>query len=318
MLAGWLCVCTLVYKYLGIPSKRHQFESQNRFRMRAPIFVFVTLLLFISTQSAPQYGGQATINSDRRPSRPSQGGLNRPTFHQNNDCKTDIQTVTVTEYEEKTEEVCEDQTREQCDILSERQCTKRQERHCRPHTERKCATKYRQQCRQVLKPVQVPYQDEDCSRQPVRICEQIWVEVGYNEKKWADDPNNCKNDWKKECHQVEKYRTEHVPDKQCSQVPWEDCQDVRSEKCEFVTKNDCHDVPRRHCYQVPHRACRQAHRRIPHLVTKRIPVKSCRNRNGDWEVISKISNDAAEHDAETISVRKEEVEVDRDHDAVNF
>ena len=37
--------------------------------------------------------------------------------------------------------------------------------------------------------------------------------------------------------------------------------------------------------QVPDKQCRQEHRKIPKLKTRRVPIRSCKNRNGDWEEI---------------------------------
>ena len=55
----------------------------------------------------------------------------------------------------------------------------------------KCDSGVKKECQDVWKNEQKPYSDQECTNQPQRVCEGVWVENAYNDKSWQEDPTRC-------------------------------------------------------------------------------------------------------------------------------
>ncbi len=104
-----------------------------------------------------------------------------------------------------------------CDTKYREKCEPYREERCEPYQRRQCDNKKRRECHTEYK--DVPYTDEECNDRYVKKCEKIWVTDGYGGKKYQEDPHNCKDVKKTECHEVRKTRRE--PYQKCGYKTYE-------------------------------------------------------------------------------------------------
>jgi len=206
------------------------------------------------------------------------------------------------------EQECTTRTREKCIPWTDNVCTTKYRQKCRNWTEKKCTDSWRDECSQKTKeecndstrPVQVPYEEDECVTRQEKRCEKHWEEPSPGKKVWVDNPATCKFYDATECNPVTKYRTEQekytkcdqipyqhcdrikdtncvdVPQQKCEDEPWEDCQDVQKQRCEPETWDDCQDIPRQICEDI--------HSKIPRQATKQVPIRVCGNHREVYNV----------------------------------
>ena len=219
------------------------------------------------------------------------------------------------EYETKYEIIEEESTKNECREWTENKCTTKQRPKCNSWNDRVCNTKYRQECRNWVEtdcketvrnectsktrreckdqktPIQVPYQEDECTTKKEKRCEKHWEEPSKGRKVWVDNPATCKFYDTSDCKTVTKYRTETKTSTKCDNVPYQDCDLVKDLKCNDVPKQeckdepweDCRDVQRENCVQesfqdcreYPRTECKEVHSKVPKQVTKQVPIRVC-------------------------------------------
>ena len=94
--------------------------------------------------------------------------------------------------------------RQQCDWVKVNQCSPQRQKKCRNVNRQKCETVTKQECKQVWKEINQPYSDQECWDEPVQHtpCERVWVESGYNQKNWVEDPD-CRRQNQVQLHLLE-------------------------------------------------------------------------------------------------------------------
>ena len=200
-----------------------------------------------------------------------------------------------TEYENR----CTTKTKEKCTPWTDNVCTTKYRQKCRNWSEKKCTDSWRDECSQQTKeecndntrPVQVPYEEDECVTTQEKRCEKHWEEPIKGKKVWVDNPATCKYYDATECNPVTKYRTEQekytkcekvpyqhcdkvkdtncidVPRQKCEDEPWQDCRDVQKQRCQPESWEDCQDYPKQ--------VCKNIHAKIPRQVTKQVPIRVC-------------------------------------------
>lgn len=266
------------------------------------------------------------------------------------------------EYETKYDIVEEESTRQECRQWKENKCTTRQRPKCTPWTDRVCDTKYRQKCRNWTdkqcsdtwrnecsteykqecndhtRPIQVPYEEDECIERDEKRCEKHWEERSKGNKVWVENPASCKYYKATDCQPVTKYRTENEKYTKCAQVPYQKCDrvkdtnciDVPKQQCNDVPYEDCHDVQRQKCVQeswqdcqdIPRQECKNVHSKVPRQVAKQIPVRVCGDRretyndaNGQFDAesvfdIRSDDNHDPEEDVETFQFGQQKEKID--------
>ena len=266
------------------------------------------------------------------------------------------------EYETKYEIVEEESTRQECRRWVENKCTTRQRPKCSKYTDtvcdtkyrnqcrnwseqeckdtwrNECSTKYREECNDHSRPIQVPYEEDECTSRKERRCEKHWEEPIKGKKVWVDNPATCKYFDATDCRPVTKYRTEQERYTTCDQVPYEHCDRVKDTNCYQVPKQECKDVPYQDCYDVPkekcvqesyqdcqdypRQECKDVHSKVPKQVAKQIPIRVCGDRRElynaepsfDGSGIFDVRSDGDEHDpeddVETIAFGQQKEKID--------
>ena len=203
---------------------------------------------------------------------------------------------------------CTTRTREKCTPWTDNVCTTSYREKCRNWTEKKCTDSWRDECSQKTKqecndstrPIQVPYEEDECVTTQEKRCEKHWEEPVKGKKVWVDNPATCKYYDTTDCNVVTKYRTEQesytkcedvpyqhcdrvkdttcldVPQEKCEDEPYEDCQDVQKQRCEPESWEDCQDYPKQ--------VCKDIHAKVPRQSTKTIPIRVCGNQKEVYDV----------------------------------
>ena len=209
-----------------------------------------------------------------------------------------------TEYENK----CTTRTREKCTPWTDNVCTTKYRQKCRNWTEKKCTDSWRDECSQKTKeecndssrPVQVPYEEDECVTRQEKRCEKHWEEPVKGKKVWVDNPATCKYYDATDCTTVTKYRTEQESYTKCENIPYQHCDrvkdtnclDVPQEKCEDEPYEDCLDVQKQRCepeswedcQDYPKQVCKDIHAKVPRQATKTIPIRVCGNQKEVYDV----------------------------------
>lgn len=261
----------------------------------------------IAEDVAARHGyGNTNVQGHRRPDAPR-----APAPDPGPGCTIEYETKFSIDYVEST--------RQECRQWTENKCTTKQRDKCTPWTDRVCATKYRQKCRnwtdkeckdtwrnecstrtkkecnEYNRPVQVPYEEDECTTQKERRCEKHWEEPIQGKKVWVDNPATCKFYDTTDCRPVTKYRTEQERYTKCDQVPYQHCDRVKDTNCRDVPKQECNDEPYQDCQNVqrercekeswqdcqdyPRQECKDVHQKVPTQVAKQVPIRVCGQGN---------------------------------------
>merc|ERR1712001_443768 len=193
-----------------------------------------------------------------------------------------------------------------CDTKYRNQCRNWSEQECKDTWRNECSTKYREECNDHSRPIQVPYEEDECTSRKERRCEKHWEEPIKGKKVWVDNPATCKYFDATDCRPVTKYRTEQERYTTCDQVPYEHCDRVKDTNC----------------FQDPKQECKDIHSKVPRQVAKQIPIRVCGDRRElynaepsfDGSGVFDVRSDGDEHDpeddVETIAFGQQKEKID--------